>query len=140
MQTTIHRTGPMGASREYYEGIAKFLATHHPYTWTADFLEYCWIYEIRRAGTDEVVAYFWLSYAQVEPEMILEFHACIVPEYRRKVWTRNMIYGIADNIVEESTCMKYMAQCDTPTLKKLWRFMGWKVGHIFATYTVPEKD
>jgi len=36
--------------------------------------------------------------------------------------------------------MRYMAQCHTPTLKKLWRFMGWKVGHIFATYTVPEKE
>lgn len=118
-----------------------FLEKYHPYTWTADFLQYSWVYEVCRAdGDEELLAYFWLTYAQVEPEQILEFHACIVPEYRKKIWTRTMIHNIADSIVEDTGCMKYIAQCNTPALRKLWRFMGWEVGHIFAKYTVPPKE
>ena len=137
MKTTVFLTGPKEGSPKCYEEIASFLKEYHPFNWTRERIEYCWIYEVRHEETDVLCGYFWLSYAQIEPLPILEFHACFAPEYQKRIWSRNLIHKVADNIVEESGVMDYMAQCHTDNLRKLWTFMGWEIGHLFATYTVP---
>ncbi len=139
MKTKVFLTAPTSGSEQYYEEMETFLKEYHPFNWTFDILRYCWIFEVRHEDTDELCGYYWLSYAQVVPEHILEFHACFAPKFQKRVWTKKLILTVADNIVEESGCMKYMAQCHTDNLRKLWHFMGWEVGHLFATYTVPEK-
>ena len=140
MKTTILLTGPMQGSPQFYEKMGSFLLEHHPFRWRSESLQYSWVFEICLPDTDEPLAYIWLNYAQVEPELILEFHACIPEKYQRRLWSKTMIYTIADTIVEESTCMRYIAQCHNDGLRKLWRFMGWEVGHLMATYTVPDKE
>ncbi len=140
MKTTVYLTAPTAGSEQYYEEISTFQKEYHPFPWTLELLKLSWIFEVRHAETDDLCGYFWLSYVQVEPEHILEFHACFKPEYQKRVWTRNLIVTVATNIVEESGCEKYIAQCHNENLRRLWRFMGWKVGHLYATHTVPPKE
>ena len=140
MKTKVFLTAPTAGSDQYYEEMQAFLQGYHPFKWTYELLQLSWVFELRAEDTDILVGYFWCSCAQYEPEQILEFHACIRPMYHRRLWTRDLIQMVADNIVEESGCMRYIAQCHTDNLRKLWHFMGWKVGHLFATYTVPPRD
>ena len=116
--------------------MARFVKRWHPFSWTSDRLDSCYLIEVTKGkALAGLVWGCWFPGC----DRVLDIHVCAAPKHRGR-WVNRRTLDALFSIGPRTGARTLVSQVTSPQVERIWRSLGFNIIAGLAVKAIEEPD